>query len=92
MIRDPETLNQLVDTIARFVRERLVPAEQSVAENDAIPEAIAEEMKAMGLFDLPEDRLHRPHSQGVTLPSMFCPQLPAHAVRGREMAWDTASG
>ena len=52
MIRDPETLNQLVDTIARFVRERLVPAEQSVAENDAIPEAIAEEMKAMGLFGL----------------------------------------
>ena len=25
MIRDPELLNQLVDTIARFVRERLIP-------------------------------------------------------------------
>jgi acyl-CoA dehydrogenase len=27
MIRDPETLNQLLDTISRFVRERLVPAQ-----------------------------------------------------------------
>tara|TARA_R110001606_G_C15400595_1_gene652891 strand:- start:5135 stop:6361 length:1227 start_codon:yes stop_codon:yes gene_type:complete len=52
MIRDQETLSQLVDTISRFVRERLVPAEQSVAENDAIPEDIAQEMKEMGLFGL----------------------------------------
>ena len=48
--------------------------------------------EAAGLFDLPEHRLHRPHSQGVAFSSMFCPQFPAHAVRGREMAWDTASG
>ena len=27
MIRDPELINQLVDTIARFVRERLIPNE-----------------------------------------------------------------
>lgn len=27
MIRDQETLNPLLDTVARFVRERLVPAE-----------------------------------------------------------------
>jgi acyl-CoA dehydrogenase len=52
MIRDPETLNQLLDTISRFVRERLVPAEAQVAEEDAIPEDIVEEMKAMGLFGL----------------------------------------
>ena len=52
MIRDQEVLNQLVDTIGRFVRDRLIPAEQSVAENDAIPEDIANEMKEMGLFGL----------------------------------------
>ncbi|UWN51761.1 Acyl-CoA dehydrogenase [Alcanivorax sp. ALC70] len=52
MIRDQEVLNQLVDTIGRFVRDRLIPAEQSVAENDAIPEDIASEMKEMGLFGL----------------------------------------
>ncbi len=52
MIRDQEVLNQLVDTIHRFVRDRLIPAEQSVAENDAIPEDIAGEMKEMGLFGL----------------------------------------
>ena len=52
MIRDQEVLNQLVDTIHRFVRDRLIPAEQSVAENDAIPEDIAREMKELGLFGL----------------------------------------
>ena len=52
MIRDQEVLNQLVDTIGRFVRDRLIPAEQTVAENDAIPEDIASEMKEMGLFGL----------------------------------------
>ena len=52
MIRDSELLNQLVDTVRRFVRDRLVPTEQSVAENDAIPEDIVQEMKEMGLFGL----------------------------------------
>ena len=37
MIRDPETLNALLDTINRFVRERLVPAESIVDETDQIP-------------------------------------------------------
>ncbi|MET0858762.1 MAG: acyl-CoA dehydrogenase, partial [Telluria sp.] len=40
MIRDEETLNILLDSIARFVREVLVPNEQIVAETDEIPPAI----------------------------------------------------
>jgi acyl-CoA dehydrogenase len=52
MIRDPETMNAFVDTVARFVRERLVPAEEVVAETDKIPDDIAQEMKAMGMFGL----------------------------------------
>ncbi|MGB2335970.1 MAG: acyl-CoA dehydrogenase family protein, partial [Alcanivorax sp.] len=52
MIRDAEILSQLTDTIARFVRERLVPAEQQVAESDTIPDDIVADMKAMGLFGL----------------------------------------
>ena len=32
MIRDPETLKQLVDLIERFVSERLIPAENQLAE------------------------------------------------------------
>lgn len=52
MIRDQETLQALVDTIARFVRERLVPIEAEVAENDAIPEDIVAEMRELGLFGL----------------------------------------
>lgn len=34
---DRETLDQLLDTIRRFVRERLVPNEERIAEEDAIP-------------------------------------------------------
>ena len=52
MIRDPQTLNALLDTVNRFVRERLVPAEAEVAESNQIPSAIVEEMKQMGLFGL----------------------------------------
>ncbi|MEX3992684.1 acyl-CoA dehydrogenase family protein [Paraburkholderia sp. EG286A] len=52
MIRDQETLNLLLDTVSRFVRERLVPAENEVAETDEIPADIVDEMREMGLFGL----------------------------------------
>ncbi len=52
MIRDQDTLTALLDSVRRFVRERLVPAEDEVAENDQIPVAIVDEMKQLGLFGL----------------------------------------
>ena len=52
MIRDSETLNVLLDTVNRFVRERLVPVEAQVAETDEIPQDIVNDMKQMGLFGL----------------------------------------
>lgn len=52
MIRDQETLNGLLESIARFVRERLMPNEELVAETDEIPDDIVADMKAMGLFGL----------------------------------------
>lgn len=52
MIRDQDTLTAFLDTVRRFVKERLVPAEHTVAETDEIPEDIVADMKAMGLFGL----------------------------------------
>jgi acyl-CoA dehydrogenase len=52
MIRDTETMNVLRDNIARFVRERLIPNEERVAETDGIPQDIVRDMKEMGLFGL----------------------------------------
>ena len=52
MIRDPEILAALLDTVRRFVRERLVPAEEAVADTDAIPADIVRDMREMGLFGL----------------------------------------
>jgi acyl-CoA dehydrogenase len=52
MIRDPETLTLLLDTISRFVREKLVPIEAHVAETDQIPEQIVQDMKELGLFGM----------------------------------------
>ena len=52
MIRDHETLNLLLDAVSRFVRERLVPAENQVAETDEIPADIVAEMCELGLFGL----------------------------------------
>jgi acyl-CoA dehydrogenase len=52
MIRDHQTLTLLTDSIRRFVREVLVPAEHRVAEADEIPPDIVEQMRALGLFGL----------------------------------------
>jgi acyl-CoA dehydrogenase len=52
MALDQETLSQLIDTVGRFVRERLVPNEERIAEEDAIPADIVAEMRELGLFGL----------------------------------------
>lgn len=52
MALDHETREQLVDTVRRFVSERLRPLEAEVSENDAIPEAVIAEMKELGLYGL----------------------------------------
>jgi len=52
VIRDTETLNALLDTIHRYVRDRLVPLEAKVAEDDEIPDDVIAEMREMGLFGL----------------------------------------
>lgn len=49
---DAETLGQFRDTVRRFVRERLVPIEEEVAETNRIPDGIVAEMRALGLFGL----------------------------------------
>jgi len=58
MALDPQTLREFLDTIARFVRERLVPAEAEVAESDAVPEAIVAEMRRLGLFGMTIPEAH----------------------------------
>ncbi len=52
MIRDPDITQAFLDSVRTFVNERLIPAENTVAETDQIPEDIVQEMKAMGLFGL----------------------------------------
>lgn len=52
MVRDQETLNVLLETISRYIKERLIPNEDVVAETDAIPVELVQEMKSLGLFGL----------------------------------------
>ncbi|WP_353198993.1 acyl-CoA dehydrogenase family protein [Sandarakinorhabdus sp.] len=49
---DAETFGLLKDQLARYVDERLIPAEDAVEEGDDIPADIVAEFKAMGLFGL----------------------------------------
>ncbi len=49
---DTATLEALTGQVRRFVRERLVPLEAQVAEEDAVPAEIVAEMRALGLFGL----------------------------------------
>ena len=52
MALDSETFDQLLDTVRRFVCERLVPNEHRVADTDGIPDEIVAEMRSLGLFGL----------------------------------------
>ena len=52
MALDPEVFEALLDTIRRFVAERLRPREAEVAESDEIPSDLIAEMKALGLFGM----------------------------------------
>lgn len=58
MIRDADTLEELRFSVQRFVRSRLVPLEQQVAEEDRIPDDVVADMREMGLF-------------GMTIPEEF---------------------
>ena len=49
---DAETFDALLDTVRRFVAERLRPLEAEVDQDDAVPEAIVADMREMGLFGL----------------------------------------
>ncbi|MDJ0948856.1 MAG: acyl-CoA dehydrogenase family protein [Alphaproteobacteria bacterium] len=57
MALDADVFGQLLDTVGRFVDERLKPAEAQVDADDAVPEDIVKDMKELGLFGLtiPED-------------------------------------
>jgi acyl-CoA dehydrogenase len=52
MALDAGTLEQLLDTVRRFVREHLVPLESRVAQEDRIPAGVVQEMRELGLFGL----------------------------------------
>ena len=52
MIRDQATLDQILGTLRKFVRERLIPNEAVLAETDQVPADILQEMKEIGLFGL----------------------------------------
>lgn len=52
MAIDHESFGLLLDSVQRFVRERLVPAEDAVEEHDEVPADIVADMKEMGLSGL----------------------------------------
>ena len=52
MAMDADTFQQLLDTIRRFVEERLIPLEHQVANDDVVPKDLKREMSEMGLFGL----------------------------------------
>jgi acyl-CoA dehydrogenase len=52
MALDTETLNLLLDAVRRFVHERLIPAEDELAEKGQVPPDIVSEMRDLGLFGL----------------------------------------
>lgn len=52
MALDTDTFSLLLETVGRFVAERLIPREVEVVETDAIPDDVVRGMKELGLFGL----------------------------------------
>jgi acyl-CoA dehydrogenase len=52
MALDIETREQLLETVRRFVRDKCVPIEAKVSEDDRVPDHIIAEMRELGLFGL----------------------------------------
>jgi acyl-CoA dehydrogenase len=52
MALDAETFELMKDSVTRFVREKLIPAEDIVEETNDVPEEIVQEMRELGLFGL----------------------------------------
>lgn len=49
---DAEIFDQFIDQLKRYVRERLIPAEEDVIAHDRVPAEILAEMRDMGLFGI----------------------------------------
>lgn len=52
MALDTETFSLFRDSVQRFIRDRLVPAEDQVERDDEVPADIVADMKDMGLFGI----------------------------------------
>jgi acyl-CoA dehydrogenase len=52
MALDPDTFDALIETVRRFVAERLRPLEERVEREDEVPDEIVGEMRELGLFGL----------------------------------------
>lgn len=52
MALDEETLSQFLDTLGKFIDQRLRPLESQVGTEDKIPDEVIVEMKELGLFGL----------------------------------------
>lgn len=52
MALDEETFSLLLDTVRRYVRERLIPLEDEVEASDDVPAEVIAEMRTLGLFGL----------------------------------------
>lgn len=49
---DDDTFEQFAQQLTRYVNERLIPAEEDLIADDAIPPEIVDEMRDMGLFGI----------------------------------------
>lgn len=54
----PDDLQQLKDTVSRFVADEVIPVEEHIERDDHVPEVLVAKMRAMGLF-------------GITIPTEY---------------------
>ncbi|MGH8811730.1 MAG: acyl-CoA dehydrogenase family protein [Advenella sp.] len=50
MLRDPESFTLFLESLRRFVKERLIPQEKHVAQSDVVPDDVVREMAQQNMF------------------------------------------
>ena len=51
-VTDPETRQEMIDTVRRFIAREVMPVATEMEHADAYPEAIVAQMKELGLFGI----------------------------------------
>jgi len=86
---DHDTFELLRDSVRRFVDERLIPAEDQVEHENAVPPGIVQEMRELGLFGLSVPECYGGIGLSMSEEATICRELARASVAFRSVIGTT---